>query len=368
MQVKFNDLLKQYEDCKEGIDNAIQQVLNNGNYILGSEVKTFEENFAKYIGTKYAVGVSSGTEAIELALKCLGIGEGDEVITVSNSFIATALGISACGAKIVLVDCNYDDMLMDVSKLQAAITPKTKAIIPVHLYGQMANMVGVNMIALRHNLKVIEDASQAHGASTLGINAGSVGHINCFSLYPAKNLGSIGDAGILTTNSEESYNTLIKLRNYGSSVKYFHDFIGKNARMDTMAAAVLDIKLKKLDEWNDERRIVATHYNELLSDIKQIELPLTAQWNTHVWHLYVIKATRRDELQKFLKDAGIETGVHYPVPIHKQLAYEGYDFGSNNSFPVTEKIADEILSLPMHPYLGMDEVVYVTDKIKQFYK
>lgn len=368
MTVKFNDIQSQYKECKGDIDDAIGKVLDEGNYILGKQVSQFEENFAKYIGTKYAVGVSSGTEAIELALKCLGIGEGDEVITVSNSFIATALGVSACGAKIVLVDCNEDDMLMDISKLKSAVTPKTKAIIPVHLYGQMANMVAISLIARQHGLKIIEDASQAHGAKMLDSKAGQLGRINCFSLYPAKNLGSIGDAGILTTNDEQTYNTLIKLRNYGSSVKYYHDFIGKNARMDTMAAAVLDVKLKKLEEWNDKRRIVATHYNELLADIKQIQLPVTAKWNTHVWHLYVIKATRRDELQQFLKQAGIESGIHYPVPIHKQLAYKGYDFGNENKFPVTEKIADEILSLPMHPYLGMDEVVYVADKIKEFYR
>lgn len=367
MKVRFNDIGGQYQELKTEIDTAIQQVLNNSNYILGNEVNELEENFAAYIGTKYAVAVSSGTEAIELALKCLGIGEGDEVITVSNTFIATALGISACGAKIVLVDCG-DDMLMDISKIEAAITPKTKAIMPVHLFGQCVDMVAIGWIAEKHNLLIIEDASQAHGAINYGIKAGARGNINCFSLYPAKNYGGIGDGGICTTDSRHHYEKLIKMHNYGSSVKYYHDFIGKNARLDSINAAVLIKKLPYLDKWNEKRNEFAALYSELLKDIPEIEIPVTNENNYHIWHLYVIKANRRDYLQQFLKGAGIETAIHYPIPIHQQLAYKGYDFGSNNSFPVTEKLATEILSLPMHPYLTASEIEFVCEKIKAFYK
>jgi dTDP-4-amino-4,6-dideoxygalactose transaminase len=365
--IKFNDLGSQYQELKTEIDNTIQQVLEKGNYILGSEVNELEENFAAYIGTKYSVAVSSGTEAIELALRCLDIKEEDEVITVSNTFIATALGISACGAKIVLVDCG-DDMLMDISKVEAAITSKTKAIIPVHLFGQCVDMASIGWLAEKYNLFIIEDASQAHGATNYGIKAGRRGNINCFSLYPAKNFSGIGDGGICTTDSKHYYEKLIMMRNYGSKIKYTHEFVGKNARLDTINAAVLIQKLPHLDKWNAKRNEFAALYSELLKDIPEIEIPVTNENNYHIWHLYVIKANRRDYLQQFLKGAGIETGIHYPTAIHQQPCYKDYDFGSNNSFPNTEKFATEILSLPMHSYLKSEEIEFVCEKIKAFYQ
>jgi len=367
MIINFVDLKNQYKEIKSEVDAAIQKVLDNGDYILGNSVKEFEEDFAHYCGTTYAVGVDNGTTALELALGTLGIGEGDEVITVANTFIATTLAISAVGAKIVLVDCDPDTMLMDIDKMAKAITPKTRAIIPVHLYGQMVDMYAVKAAARSKNIFVIEDASQSHGARHLLKRSGEYGDIACFSLYPAKNLGAAGDGGIIVTDNEKYYDELIKRRNYGSSVKYYHDFIGKNARLDTLQAAILNIKLKYLDRWNGKRNWVAETYHELLNGVGDLKLPATAPNNYHVWHLYVIRTERRNELQNYLKEHGVPTVIHYPIPIHKQKAYEGYDFGGRNNFPVTENLAKIILSIPMHPYLTKEEVEYITTQIKNFY-
>lgn len=369
MKIKFNDLYAAYLEQKEEIDSAIAETIERCDFILGDGVGKFQREFAAYCRTNYAVGVSSGLSALELSLRVLGIGEGDEVITVSNSFVATALAISAVRAKIVLVDCEPETMLMDTSKIEQAITPKTKAIIPVDLFGQMVDVTTIQAIAFPHKLKIIGDCSQAHGARYNGYmaQAGRFYDINCFSLYSGKNLGAYSDAGIITTHHKEHYDKLLRLRNYGSETKYIHEDIGTNSRLSTLQARILSVKLKSLDRWNERRNEVARVYTELLKGVGDLALPKTATGNYHVWHLYVIATRHRDELQNFLKENGIPTQIHYPLPIHRQKCYEGYDFGNNNSFPVSEELSERVLSLPMHPHLTLDEIGYITNTIKSFY-
>jgi dTDP-4-amino-4,6-dideoxygalactose transaminase len=366
MNIQFVDLKSQYLECKQDIDSAIQQVLNDGNYILGNQVKLFEDEFAKYCGVTYGVGVSSGLSAIELALKTFGITKGDEVIIPSNTFIASALPITSLGATVVLCEVNPDTQLMDVSKLEVLITGRTKAIMPVHLFGQIVpNMAKIMALCIKYDLFLIEDASQAHGASQDGRKAGSWGDISCFSLYPAKNLGAIGDSGIAITTSKDYYEKMLSLRNYGSVKKYYHNELGTNARLDTINASVLSIKLKALNKWNSQRNYIANMYHALLRDVGDIVLPKVADGNYSVYHLFVIKTKFRDELQKFLAEKNIGTVIHYPIPIHLQECYKGCFTGN---YPITEQLANEILSLPMHPYLTVDEVGYICTAISSFYK
>ncbi len=363
-KINFVDLSKQYTPIKDEINNAIQNVIDNTSFILEKEVSDFERNFADFCTTKYCVGIGSGTDALYLALKSLGIGPGDEVITAANTFIATALAISHCSAKPVLVDCKPDVYTIDVDKIEKAITDKTKAIIPVHLYGQPADMDPILELAEKYSLAVVEDACQAHGAEYKGRKTGCLGKIGCFSFYPGKNLGAYGDGGAVVTNDEEIAERIKLLRNYGEKVKYHHSIKGFNTRLDSIQASVLNVKLKYLEEWNELRRKNAKLYSSRL-DRAEILLPIEEKFAKHVYHLYVIRTKKRNELQEFLKQKGIDTGIHYPVPIHLQEAY--LEFGNmQGKFPVTEKVSNEILSLPMYPELSREEIEYVADCIKSF--
>lgn len=362
MRVNFVDLKAQYNNIKDDILEGITKVIDNTNFILGPQVKEFEEKFAAFSQAKYALGVASGTDAILLSLKSLGIGPGDEVITAANTFIASVLGISYAGAVPVLVDNDPVTYNIDPTKIEAAITSKTKAIMPVHLYGQMADMDAIMEIAKKHNLKVIEDACQAHGSEYKGCRAGSIGDISCFSFYPGKNLGAYGDGGMVVTNDEDLYQKVKVLRDYGQSKKYHHEIKGYNSRLDSIQAAVLLAKLPHLDKWNDDRRVLARLYNELLSDT-DIVVPVESEECRHIYHLYVIRTKRRDEMLEFLKSKEIFCGIHYPIPIHLQNAYKEHKKGD---LPITEKYAKEILSLPMFPELTEEQVIYIVGNIKEF--
>ena len=364
MKIPLVDLKAHYLSIKTEIDEAIQRVIDNTAFIMGEEVKGFEEEFARYCNVKYAIGTSSGTTALHLALITCGVGAGDEVITVPNTFIATAEVISQCGAKVVFVDIDEKSYNLDPETLEAAITQKTKAILPVHLYGQPANLTPIIDIAKEHNLKVIEDAAQAHGAEYNGQKVGGIGDVGCFSFYPAKNLGAFGDAGMLVTNNDEIAKKVDMLRNHGRFTKYEHLVEGYNYRLDALQAAILGAKLRHLDKWTDKRRYNANLYNELLQDANVIT-PKEMDYAKHVYHLYVIRATKRDELQNWLESNGISTGIHYPIPLHLQKAYEylGHQVGD---FPAAEKCANEILSLPMYPELKEEQIERIVKAIKRY--
>jgi dTDP-4-amino-4,6-dideoxygalactose transaminase len=364
LQVSFVDLAAQYESIATEVDAAMANVIRKTDFILGEDVRRFEEEFAAFCEAKFCASVDSGTSALELALRAFNIGAGDEVITAANTFIATALAISYTGAKVVLVDVEPNTFNMDASKLESVITERTKAIIPVHLFGQCADMDAIMEVARRHNLIVIEDACQAHGATYKGRRAGSMGDAAAFSFYPGKNLGAYGDGGAVVTNNEDANKRLLLLRNYGQSRKYYHEMQGFNRRLDTLQAAVLRVKLKYLDGWNAARREHAQRYNELLRDTSVIA-PQSAAFGEPVWHLYVIRSEDRDGLRTYLADRGITAIMHYPTPIHLQPAYAelGYQRGD---FPVTEQYADQILSLPMYAELSDDAIDYVVETIKAF--
>jgi len=351
--IPFVDLKREYREIKGEINQAIRRVLEKGWFILGEELKTFEQEFAKYLGIKYAIGVNSGSDALYLAVKALGIGKGDEVITVSHTFISTVDAIIRNCAKPVFVDIDPETYTMDVNQIEKVITEKTKAIIPVHLYGHPADMDPIMEIAEKYGLYVIEDACQAHGAEYRGKKVGSIGHVACFSFYPTKNLGAYGDAGMIVTNDEELAEKLRMLRNYGSSKKYFHEFIGVNSRLNEIQSAILRVKLKYLDEWNERRRKIAKLYNELLED-SDVITPIEKEWARHVYHLYVIRYKNRNKLQQHILRNGIQTQIHYPIPVHLQKAY--IDLGIKVKLPITEKISQEILSLPIFPYLNRTEI------------
>ncbi|AEH25420.1 DegT/DnrJ/EryC1/StrS family aminotransferase [Pyrococcus yayanosii] len=352
--IPFVDLKREYHEIKEEIDSAIQRVLESGWFILGEELRKFEEEFAKYLGVKHVIGVNSGSDALYLAVKALGIGPGDEVITVSHTFISTVDAIVRNGAKPVFVDIDPETYTIDVNQIEKAITERTKAIIPVHIYGHPADMDPIMRIAEEYGLYVIEDASQAHGAEYKGRKVGSIGHVACFSFYPTKNLGAYGDAGAIVTNDYELAEKLRMMRNYGSLKKYYHEFIGVNSRLDEIQATILRVKLRHLDEWNDRRRRIAKIYNELLED-SEVIVPVEKEWAKHVYHLYVIRHKDRDKLQQHLLKNGIKTQIHYPVPVHLQKAY--LDLGIRMKLPVTERISLEILSLPIYPWLKEKEIV-----------
>lgn len=363
MKVPFDALERAYASIEEEVKEAVLKVLKSGKYILGENVKLFEQEFAGYCGTRYAVGISSGTEALHLALVACGIGEGDEVITVPNTYIATVFAISYTGARPVLVDVDPESCTIDVEKIEEAITPRTKAIIPVHLYGQCADMDPILELARKYNLKVIEDAAQAHGAMYKGRKAGSMGDVGCFSFYPVKNLGACGDGGAVVTNDEDLFEKIRILRYMGQKVKYTNLVIGYQERLDEIQAAILRVKLKYLPEWNEKRRQWAALYDQLLKDLDVI-LPKTKDYNRHVYHLYVIRVKERDAFRANLEKHGIETQIHYPKPVYEQPAYSFLGY-SNNTFPVTEKLTREIVSLPMHPHLTEEEVRYVAGTIRK---
>ena len=353
-KIPFVDLGAQYRSIKEDVDAAVMGVLGRGDFILGGDVAKFEEEFAAFCGTQFCIGVANGTDAIKLALEACGIGPGDEVITTAHTYIATALAISQCGAKPVLVDCEPNYFLIDVSKIEAAITPKTKAIVPVHLYGQTADMDPILDIAKRHNLLVIEDAAQSHGALYKGKPCGSLGDIAAFSYYPGKNLGAYGDGGGVTTNNADLADKVKLLRNYGQRVKYEHLVNGGNSRLDTVQAAVLRVKLRHLAQWNQSRGNAAAAYEKALAGSNLIT-PKIAPHSTHIFHLYVVRTKDRAGLMKALDAANIQHGIHYPIPVHRQVAMADLGYGVG-SFPVAEEIAPEILSLPMFPELTQEQI------------
>lgn len=362
MSVPFLDLRRQYESIQDELRPAIGRVMEKGWFILGEEVESFEREFAEYCGVKHCVAVGSGTEAIHLALVALGIGEGDEVITVANSFIATALGISYAGAVPVFTEIRPDTCNMDFSRIEEKITKRTRAIVPVHLYGRPADMEEILAIGEKHGLRIIEDACQAHGARYKGRMVGSLGNAGCFSFYPGKNLGACGDGGALTTNDDLTAEKLRLLHNYGQKKKYEHLLKGFNSRLDEMQAAILRVKLKYLEKWNARRAKIAESYAELL---RGADISIPSQDMNSIWHIYPARAKRRDGLRDYLKKKGIDTLIHYPVPIHLQEAYRelGYRKGD---LPVTEQYADELLSLPIFPEMTDTEVEMVACRIREF--
>lgn len=363
MQVPFLDLKAQHDPIKVEILAAMGEVIDSNAFAGGPFVKKFEEEFALFCGTKFAVGVGNGTDALWLALLALGIGAGDEVITVPNTFIATAEAISLTGAKPVFVDIDPKTYTLDPSLLEAAITSKTKAIIPVHLYGQMADMDPIMAIAIRHRLAVIEDACQAHGAEYKGRRAGSIGHAGCFSFYPGKNLGAWGEAGAVTTNDPALAGKMRVFRDHGQETKYNHSMIGWNARMDGIQAAVLRVKLRKLDDFNASRRSHAAQYLKELDGIDGLIVEPAADYGQHVYHLFVIRVQGRDHLLQQLALKGVACSIHYPNPVHLLKAYEGLGLRPG-SFPVTESYATEIVSLPMYPELTEMQIKFVADSLK----
>lgn len=364
MKVPFVDLRAQYQSIKDDVQEAVTGVMERCDFVLGGKVAEFEKAFAEYCGADYGIGVDSGYSALEIIVKAYGIGKGDEVITAANTFIATTLAITNSGAVPVLVDMDPKTYNIDPAKIEAAITEKTKAIMPVHLYGQPADMEAIMEIANKHNLVVIEDASQAHGSKVNGKRVGSMGHASGFSLYPGKNLGGYGDAGIITTNDPEIDEKCRMLRNLGMKVKYYHDIKGYNNRLDTMQAAVLCVKLPHLDGWSQNRRNAADRYTEKLQGVNVIT-PSVPEWAEPVYHLYVIQVEDRDGLQKHLGENGIQSGIHYPIPIHMQKAYEELPY-SEGDFPETEGYATKILSLPMYPEITDEMIDYVVEKIAEF--
>ena len=363
MKVPFGDLKVHYGSIKGQIDEAVQRVISSGYYILGPELQKFEQEFASYLGVNHVVGCASGTEAIYLALAAADVKAGDEVIVVAHTAVPTISAISMTGAEPVFVDIDPQTYLMDTAKVEAKITRRTKAIVPVHLYGQMVDMEPLLKLSARTGIPIIEDVAQATGASYRNAKAGSLGVFSAFSFYPSKNLGAFGDGGAVACNSEEGYDKLLKLRNYGQSKRYYHDEIGINSRLDEIQAAILAAQLPYVPEWNERRRQIAALYSEGLRDI--VVTPVEV--NEHVYHLYVIQTNDRDGLQTYLTEKGIQTLIHYPVPAHlqKAYAYRGYKLGD---LPVTEYTTRRILSLPMFPQLTDEQVDLVIAEVREFHR
>lgn len=364
MEVPFLDLKAQYNSIRDEVNASIQQVLEKTAFAGGPFVQQFEESFATYCQTQHAIGVSNGTAALWLALAGLEVGAGDEVITVPNTFIATAEAISFAGAMPVFVDIDEQTHTMDPDAIEAAITPRTKAIIPVHLFGQMADMQPIMKIARKHNLYVIEDAAQAHGATYQGQRAGSIGDAGCFSFYPGKNLGAYGEAGGVVTNNSEVAARIRMIRDHGQAKKYFHKLVGWNARMDGIQGAVLSVKLKYIDQWNELRRHHAREYDNILTSVPGVITPGVAPYGTHVYHIYAIRMQERDTVMDKLRANGVACGIHYPLPLHLQEAYADLGLGAG-AFPVSEKCCAEYISLPMFPELTPLQILHVTETLKQ---
>lgn len=366
MKIPFVDLKAGYQPLKKEIIAAIEGVLEEMHLYLGPNVQALEDEFASYCGTKYAIGVGSGTDAIIIALASAGIKSGDEVITTPHTFFATTEAIAHVGAVPVFVDIDPDTYNIDPSLIEKKITDKTKAILPVHMYGQSADMKPILDIAQKYGIKIIEDACQSHGAEYLGKKCGSFSDAGCFSFYYTKNLGAYGEGGIITTNDPDIVERARKYRTHGHKSKYEHVLIGYNSRLDEMQAAVLRVKLKHLDKYDEARRAIAKRYNELLKDTPLI-LPKEATGRKHIYHLYVLRCKERGELQQYLADADIETGIHYKNPVHLQEACRSYGY-KKEDFPVTESICEEILSLPIYPELKDEDVERVVQKIKEFFR
>jgi len=362
VKVPYLDLKAQYRSIKPEIDAAISGVLESCQFVLGSEVSAFEQDFAAYCGAAECVALNSGTSALHLALLASGIGPGDEVITTPFTFVASVAAILYAGARPILVDIDPRSFTLDPAKIEAAITSKTKALLPVHLYGQSADMDPIMQIARRHGLIVIEDAAQAHGAKYKGHSVGSIGDLACFSFYPGKNLGAYGEGGAVTTSNPDYAHTVRMLRDWGQDRKYHHLLRGYNHRMEGLQGAVLRVKLRHLEQWTEARRALVRQYNELLTDC-DVQTPAEMSWVRHVYHVYTVRSKERDRLQKALNDNGIHTGIHYPVPVHLQPAYAdlGYEAGA---FPQAEAAAKQVLSLPLYPELSSQAVAQVAEGVK----
>ncbi len=365
MTVPFLDLGAQLFEIEAEIKQAIDRVIAAKTFVLGPSVEQFEEHFAAYCEARYALGVSSGTAALHLALLACGIGPGDEVITAAHTFIATCWAITYAGARPVLVDVDPQTLTIDPRQVAAAVTPRTRAIIPVHLYGQPADMDPIMAIARQHHLAVVEDACQAHGARYKGRRVGSIGDIACFSFFPGKNLGAFGEAGAVVTNDAALAAAVRKQRNHGQTRRYYHDLLGFNYRMDGLQGAVLDVKLQRLDRWNGRRREHARAYDALLSTCPGLRFTRQRADTEGVYHLYVVRSDRRDALRTYLAERGIDTGLHYPVPVHGQSAYAdlGYAVGD---FPITEDACATVLSLPMYAELTPAQLSYVAQRVCEF--
>jgi dTDP-4-amino-4,6-dideoxygalactose transaminase len=363
MTVPFLDLKSHHQELKSDIETAFKRVLNSGWYILGKEVDAFETAFADYCDVAHCIGVGNGLDAIHLLLIAYGFGNGDEIIVPSNTFIATWLAVTRCGATPVPVEPDPETYNIDSLAVEAAITPRTVAIIPVHLYGQPADMDAINLIAKKHGLVVIEDAAQAQGARYRNRSVCNLGHAAATSFYPGKNLGALGDGGAILTNDKGIADKVRQLRNYGSQVKYQHESLGYNSRLDELQAAFLAIKLRRLNECNRRRVEIANYYSKKLRD-GEVRIPYVPDWADPVWHLYVISTERRDELQHFLRENGVETMIHYPVPPHKQQCYAPY---SNRCFPIAERLSRQILSLPMSSSMKLSDADIVVEKIKHYF-
>ncbi len=363
MSVPFIDFKEQNRLIEDEVSSGFKKVFDKGDYILGEQAKIFEKAFARYCEAPYAVGVNSGTDALYLALAALDIQEGDEVIVPTHTFIATALCVSFCRAKPVFVDIEPKTYNIDPKSFEKAITKKTKAVIPVHIYGQPADMDEINAIAHKHKIKVVEDAAQAHGARYRSRRVGSLGDVACFSFYPTKSLGACGDAGMIVTNSKEIYDKAMMLRDYGRKGRYEHKIKGTNSRLDTLQAVVLNAKLKHLDQWNAMRAQAAAHYGELLNGVKGVQVPVLKSDRTHVYQTFAVRVAKRDEVMAKLQAQGISVLIHYPIPLHLQEAYAelGYKRGS---FPVAESVADDIMSLPMFPHMTKTQVEKVVQALK----
>ncbi len=359
--VSFFDLGGLHQTIREPLDAAYRRVIDSGWFILGPELEAFEAEFAQYSEVKHCVGVGSGLEALHLLLRAYGIGPGDEVIVPSNTFIATWLAVSECGATPVPVEPSIDTYNVAPELIDNAITKRTRAIIPVHLYGQPADMDPINRLASKHGLIIIEDAAQAQGARYKGCRAGSLGHAAATSFYPGKNLGALGDGGAILTNDEEIAEKVRELRNYGSKIKYRHSFAGYNSRLDEMQAAFLRVKLMVLDGWNESRREVADQYSKLLADTN-IDLPLVPEYAEPVWHIYAIRSKQRNALEEHLEQQGVVTGIHYPIPPHQQACYQVY---KELDLPIADQLADQVLSLPMSPIMTESKIVRVSESVKR---
>ncbi len=367
MNIPLVDLKSQYLSIKNEIDNAIQDVINSSSFILGKAVHDFEHEFAKSHNTKHCIAVGSGTDALHAALWGMGITSGDEVITVPYTFIATVEAISLAGAKPVFIDIEPRTYTMDPAKIEKAITPRTKAIIPVHLYGHPAEIDTIRDIAKKHNLFLIEDAAQAHLAKYKDKFVGEFGRATCFSFYPGKNLGAYGEAGAVTTNDDDLAKKMSQIRDHGQTEKYNHAFWGHNYRMDGIQGAVLGVKLKYLQQWTDRRRQIADLYRKLFHGVGDLQMPQESPNGYHVYHLFVVRTKKRNELQKFLNEHGVSTGLHYPKPLHLQPAYADLGY-SKGSFPVSESAAEECLSLPIYSELTDEQVHTVAEKVALFFK
>jgi dTDP-4-amino-4,6-dideoxygalactose transaminase len=365
MNVPFLDLKTPYRELQEELDAAYQRVMESGWYILGEEVELFEQEFAGFCGVRHCIGVGNGLEALHLILRAYGICPGDEVIVPANTYIATWLAVSYAGAVLVPVEPDARTYNLDPGRIESAITARTRAILPVHLYGQPADMDPIQEIAQRHGLKVIEDAAQAHGAAYKGTQAGALGNAAGWSFYPGKNLGALGDAGAVTTNDDELADRVRVLRNYGSRVKYYNEVKGYNSRLDPLQAAFLRAKLPHLNEWNQRRKSIVSVYRQKLAGIPELEVPSVPEGIEPSWHLFVVRHSRRDALQKHLADAGVGTLIHYPVPPHLSDAYAEMACKPGD-FPITERIAQTALSLPIGPHLQAEQMQYVIDAMEAF--